>query len=230
MSAETSSEIITATAKGKALEGGKEGEEKARAMGDKLIAQAMPDQTKEFSNYVKSKMPADLRNADNIALLSRELLNKGYDKDTIIKIETVKQEGVCWVKIILNNETYKGGFPADMPNAKYKALSSALKNIKPNKLKKIDKETSNKLEEFSNYVKSKMPADLRNADNIALLSRKLLASGYDKNTIIKIETAEQEGVCFVKIILNGETYKGGFPADMPNAKYKALSSALKDIG
>ena len=98
-----SSGALGETLGGGTLGGEKEikGERETRAMGDKLIAQAMPDQTKEFSNYVKSKMPAALRNADNIALLSRKLLDKGYDKRTIIKIETAEQDGAYFVKITL---------------------------------------------------------------------------------------------------------------------------------
>ena len=102
------------------------GEEETRAMGGELIAKSVSDQ---FSHYVKNKMPATLRNADNIALFSRKLLDSGYDKDTIIKIEIAEEDDVYYVLITLNNETYKGGIPVFVKNAKDKAFVQALRDI-----------------------------------------------------------------------------------------------------
>ena len=52
----------------------------------------------------------------------------------------------------------------------------------------------------------------------------LVKENYDKNTIIRIETKEEDGINYVTINLNGKYHnKGGFP----NSKQKAFEKALQ---
>ena len=203
------------------------------------LRNAVDQRKQKFEGLIRAKMPKEIADDYNVKLVAKKLALKGYNSDTLIKIdaytgseEVTPGHKIYVVEIRLDNKVYQGKSYTGFKRTKMQALTAALKDIKANTAPKLDKPKLNKLTAF---IRPKMPKELQDNYAINLMCRELMKKGYSPTDLLikidfsKVPYVEKTKAFVVHIYLDGKGYKG-MELDMTrNAKIDALMNAVKEI-